>query len=127
VLIGSSAKRLRRSGVTLQGRLSSARGRRAFFEDGTEHDVDAIVWATGYRPDYTWIDVPGVKGTSDRIVHRRGVTDAAGLFFVGLTWQHTRGSALIGFVNDDAAYIAGRIDPDLEGRGGLVEKDSERT
>ena len=54
------------------------------------------------------------------------MTDAPGLFFVGLTWQHTRGSALIGFVNDDAAYIAGRIDPHLEGRGGLVEKDSER-
>jgi putative flavoprotein involved in K+ transport len=119
VLIGSSAKRLRRSGVTLRGRLTSAGGRRALFEDGSEHDVDAIVWATGYRPDYTWIDVPGVKGTSDRIVHRRGVTDAAGLFFVGLTWQHTRGSALIGFVHDDAAFIAGRIDPQLEDRTGI--------
>jgi|SRR4249919_2929950 len=126
VLIGSSARRLRRSGVTLRGRLTKAVGRRALFEDGSDQDVDAIVWATGYRSDFSWIDVPGVKGAGDRIVHRRGMTDASGLFFVGLTWQHTRGSALIGFVNDDAAYIAGRIDPDLEGRGGLVEKDSER-
>jgi putative flavoprotein involved in K+ transport len=127
VLIGSSARRLRRSGVTLRGRLTSAVGRRALFEDGSEQDVDAIVWATGYRSDFSWIDVPGVKGASDRIVHRRGVTDASGLFFVGLTWQHTRGSALIGFVNDDAAFIAGRIDPHLEDRAGRVGMDSERS
>jgi putative flavoprotein involved in K+ transport len=31
-----------------------------------------------------------------------------GLYFLGLTWQHTRGSALLGFVNDDAAYLADR-------------------
>jgi putative flavoprotein involved in K+ transport len=127
VLIGSSSRRLRRSGVTLRGRLTKAVGRRALFEDGSEQDVDAIVWATGYRSDFSWIDVPGIKGASDRIVHRRGVTDASGLFFLGLTWQHTRGSALIGFVNDDAAFIAGRIDPKRETRGGRVRTDSKRT
>jgi putative flavoprotein involved in K+ transport len=127
VLIGSSARRLRRSGVTMRRRLTSAVGRRALFEDGSEQDVDAIVWATGYRPDFSWIDVPGVKGARERIVHRRGVTEAPGLFFVGLTWQHTRGSALIGFVNDDAAFIAGRIDPHLEDHAGRLGMDSERT
>jgi len=127
VLIGSSARRLRRSGVTMRRRLTSAVGRSAVFEDGSEQDVDAIVWATGYRPDFSWIDVPDVKGASDRIVHRRGVTDAPRLCFVGLTWQHTRGSALIGFVNDDAAFIAGRIDPHLENRAGRVGMHSERT
>jgi putative flavoprotein involved in K+ transport len=55
------------------------------------------------------------------------VTDAAGLFFVGLTWQHTRGSALIGFVNDDATYIASRINPQQGTRAGLAGMDSERT
>ena len=99
VLIGSSARRLRRSGVTLRKRLTSAAGRRAVFDDGSEQDIDAIVWATGYRSDFSWIDVPGDQGrASGGIIHRRGVTDAPGLFFVGLTWQHTRGSALIGFV-----------------------------
>ena len=127
VLIGSSARGLRRSGVTLRKRLTSAVGRRAVFEDGSEQDVDAIVWATGFRPDFSWIDVPGVKGASERIVHRRGVTDVPGLFFVGLTWQHTRGSALIGFVNDDAAFIAGRIDPHLEKHAGVGGMDSEHT
>jgi len=43
------------------------------------------------------------------VVHRRGVTDSPGLYFLGLTWQHTRGSALIGWVADDASYIADQI------------------
>ena len=42
-------------------------------------------------------------------MHRRGVTDIPGLYFLGLSWQYTRGSALLGFVADDAAYLADRI------------------
>jgi putative flavoprotein involved in K+ transport len=45
-----------------------------------------------------------------RVVHQRGLTESPGLYFLGLTWQHTRGSALIGWVGDDARYIAGAIE-----------------
>jgi putative flavoprotein involved in K+ transport len=127
VLIGSSPRRLRRSGVTLRKRLANASGRRAVFNDGSEQDIDAIVWATGYRSDFSWIDVPGVRDERGGIIHRRGVTDAPGLFFIGLTWQYTRGSALIGFVGEDAVFIAGRIGSQLENRTGLVRMDPERT
>ena len=41
-----------------------------------------------------------------RVAHRRGVTDVPGLYVLGLSWQHTRGSALLGFVADDAAHVA---------------------
>ena len=41
--------------------------------------------------------------------HRRGVTEVPGLYFLGLSWQHTRGSALIGWVGDDARFIADEI------------------
>jgi putative flavoprotein involved in K+ transport len=125
VLIGSSAKRLRRAGVSLRGRLTGASGRRAVFEDGSELDVDAIVWATGYRSDYSWLNASSIKGGDGRIIHRRGVTEEPGLFFIGLPWQHTRGSALIGFVNEDAAFIAERIDSHLADPAGLV--GTERT
>jgi putative flavoprotein involved in K+ transport len=67
-----------------------------------------VVWATGYRPDYAWIHIPGVA-REGQVVHRRGVTEVPGLFFLGLSWQHTRGSALLGFVADDAAYLADQI------------------
>jgi len=127
VLIGSSARRLRRSGVTLRKRLARAAGRRAVFDDGSEQEIEAIVWATGYRPDFSWIDVSGISDERGGIIHRRGVTEAPGLFFIGLTWQHTRGSALIGFVGDDAAFIAGRVGSQLENRAGLVRMDPERT
>jgi putative flavoprotein involved in K+ transport len=127
VLIGSSARGLRRSGVTLRGRLTSAVGRRVGFDDGRGQDIGAIIWATGYRSDFSWIDVPAIKETDGTIVHRRGVTEASGLFFVGLPWQHTRGSALIGFVKDDAAFIAGRIESHLEDPAGRVGTDLERT
>jgi putative flavoprotein involved in K+ transport len=109
VLIGSSKGRLRRAGVTLRSRLGRTEGRRAVFTGGDHVDVDAVVWATGYRPDFSWLDVPGVFDESGRILHRRGVTPAAGLTFLGLPWQYTRGSALLGFVKDDAAFIAESI------------------
>jgi putative flavoprotein involved in K+ transport len=78
------------------------------FEDGSELEVDAVIWATGYRSDYSWIKLP-ILGENGRLRHRRGVTDVPGLYFLGLTWQHTRGSALIGFIKDDAEFIAGKI------------------
>ena len=78
------------------------------FQDGTDLEVDAVIWATGYRPDYAWIDLP-VLADDGRLRHRRGVTDTPGLYFLGLTWQYTRGSALIGWVKDDAEFIANEI------------------
>jgi putative flavoprotein involved in K+ transport len=107
-IIGSSRRRLRAAGVRFRPAVAGADGRTVRFADGSSLDVEVVIWATGYRPDYSWIDIPGV--TRDRqVVHRRGVTDVPGLYFVGLSWQHTRGSALLGFVNDDAAFLAGRI------------------
>ena len=79
------------------------------FADGTTLDVDAVVWATGYRSDYSWLALP-VLDENGRIRHRRGVSDVAGLYFLGLSWQHTRGSALLGWVADDAEFISGEID-----------------
>jgi putative flavoprotein involved in K+ transport len=105
-LIGSNRRQLRRANVTIRKRLERSAGRLAFFADGSRIEVDAVVWATGYQPDFSWIDIPGVIDDSDHIVHRRGVAAVPGLYFVGLAWQHTRGSALLGFVKDDAAFIA---------------------
>ena len=66
------------------------------------------IWATGYRPDFSWIDLP-ILDSNGRLRHRRGVTDVPGLYFLGLTWQWTRGSALIGWVKDDAAFLTERL------------------
>ena len=107
-LIGSSPRELKRYGVELKPRAIAASGRTVTFADGSEVEVDAVIWATGYRPDYSWIDLP-ILDSNGRLRHRRGVTDVPGLSFLGLTWQWTRGSALIGWVKDDAAFLAERI------------------
>src|SRR5215831_14125149 len=107
-IIGSSRRRLQKKGVRFRPRLTGADGRTAQLADGSTLDAGVVIWATGYRPDHSWIHVPGVV-QHGQVTHRRGVTEVPGLYFLGLTWQHTRGSALLGFVNDDAAYLAGRI------------------
>jgi putative flavoprotein involved in K+ transport len=108
-LIGSSPRELRHNhGVELKPRAVDANGRSVRFEDGSEVELDAVIWATGYRPDYSWIELP-VVNEAGQLRHRRGVTDVPGLYFLGLTWQYRRGSALIGWVKDDAKFIAEQI------------------
>jgi putative flavoprotein involved in K+ transport len=107
-VIGSSRRQLAAVGVRFRPAVAGAEGRTVRFANGTSLDVGVVIWATGYRPDYSWIDIPGVVGDG-KVIHRRGVTEAPGLYFLGLSWQHTRGSALLGFVDNDAAYLAGHI------------------
>jgi putative flavoprotein involved in K+ transport len=108
-VIGTNRRRLERKGVRFRPRLVDAEGRTVRFADHSLlEDVGVVVWATGYRPDYGWIHIPGVV-REGHVVHRRGVTQVPGLYFLGLSWQHTRGSALLGFVHEDAAFLADRI------------------
>src|SRR5215218_8815273 len=108
-LIGSTPRGLRRRhGVRLHPRAVGAEGSAVTFSDGAELNVGAIIWATGFTSDYSWIEAP-VFDEHGRAVHRRGVTGSPGLYFLGLSWQHTRGSALIGWVKDDAEYLAEEI------------------
>jgi putative flavoprotein involved in K+ transport len=107
-LIGSRPRALRRVGVRLHGRTVDARGSTVSFGDGTRLDVSTVIWATGFRLDHSWIDAP-VFDDAGHVVHERGVTSSPGLYFLGLPWQHTRGSALLGWVKDDAEHLARQI------------------
>jgi putative flavoprotein involved in K+ transport len=107
-LIGSHPRRARRHGIELHGRAVAAAGSTVTFADGADLDVRGVIWATGFRVDHSWIDVP-VFDENRRAVHERGVTASPGLYFLGQLWQHTRGSALLGWVKDDAAYIAEKV------------------
>jgi putative flavoprotein involved in K+ transport len=78
------------------------------FEAGTTVHVEAVLWATGFGIDHSIVHVP-VFDDRGHLVHRRGVTESPGLYFLGPSWQHTRGSALIGFVKDDAEFLAEQI------------------
>ena len=108
-IVGFSPRRLRRRKVSGSAAgVADAHGRTIRLSDSTSLDVGTVVWATGYRPDYSWIDIPAWYAMA-KVIHRRGVTEVPGLYFLGLPWQHTRGSALLGFVKDDAQYLVQRI------------------
>src|SRR3954468_21754708 len=107
-LVGPLPKIAKRLGVTSHGRATEASGRSVTFADGSRIEVDGVVGATGFRYDHSWIDLP-ISDLAGDIKHRRGVTEVPGLYTLGLQWQYTRGSALLGFVKHDAAYIADQI------------------
>ena len=68
--------------------------------------IATVIWATGYRPDFSWIDLP-IFDEMGFPRHRRGVSDAPGLYFLGLLWQHTQASAtLIGSRLDGPHLLA---------------------
>jgi FtsP/CotA-like multicopper oxidase with cupredoxin domain len=107
-LIGSRPRTLERLGVVFHPRALDASGSTVTFTDDTNLEVDTVIWATGFRLDHSWVEVP-VFDEAGQVIHERGVTESPGLYFIGLPWQHTRGSSLLGFVKDDAEYLAQRI------------------
>jgi putative flavoprotein involved in K+ transport len=66
--------------------------------------ISTVIWATGYRPDFAWIDPP-IFDEMGFPRHRRGVTDVQGLYFLGLHWQHTQASATLIGPRLDAPYL----------------------
>jgi putative flavoprotein involved in K+ transport len=108
-VIGGGLRELQRNGATVRPGVTAAEGRSVTFADGSSSQYDAVVWATGFRPDYSWVEIPEVKNAQAGIRHDRGVTPAPGLYMLGLTWQHTRTSALLGWVTKDAEFLAERI------------------
>lgn len=108
-LIGSGPAELaRRHRVRITGRVSAVDRGRVRTEDGQQVRPASVVWATGFRPDFGWVEA-SVADARGLPVHRRGVTPTPGLYFLGLSWLHTRGSALLGWVGRDAAYLAAAI------------------
>lgn len=110
-VIGTGPRQLARNhGIRLRPRMTDVSGRTVTFADGSSGEYDAVVWATGFTKDNSWIDIPDVFDQHGKLRHSRGVTPAPGLYTLGLTWQHTRGSALLGWVGNDAAFLAQQIE-----------------
>ena len=78
-------------------------------DDGRVIEAANVVWATGFRPDHRWIhfDLTGADGWPRQV--RGVVTDVPGLYFIGLPFMYRGGSALLGGVGRDAAYLADQM------------------
>lgn len=84
------------------------RGGRPLLEDGRVLDVANAIWSTGFRPDFSWIDLPVFGGEKEPIEprHRRGiVARMPGLYFVGLGFLYSVASGVLAGVGRDAGYV----------------------
>jgi putative flavoprotein involved in K+ transport len=70
--------------------------------------ISTVLWTTGYRLDYGWIDLP-IFDEQGFPRHRRGVSEVPGLYFLGLLWQHTQASATLFGVGLDARHLAAQM------------------
>jgi putative flavoprotein involved in K+ transport len=71
-------------------------------------DVSTIVWATGFRSDWSWVRLPAFDGAGYP-THHRGVTTVPGLYVIGLPWLHTWGSGRFAGIAEDARHLSDRI------------------
>jgi putative flavoprotein involved in K+ transport len=81
--------------------------------------ISTVLWATGYRPGFAWIDLP-IFDEQGFPRHRRGVSEVAGLFFLGLHWQHTVASATLFGPSIDGAYLAAQMGSDPTGAAAMA-------
>lgn len=108
-LIRASTKELDAAGVTRLLRLTGTHGGQPLLDDGQTLPVSTVIWATGYQPDFAWIQ--GLPADEDGwpLTCRGAVEQLPGLFFVGMPFQYGLTSGLVGGVGRDAEHVAGLI------------------
>jgi putative flavoprotein involved in K+ transport len=107
--IGTNLKRLAAAGrLTRKPRVTDARDLEVVFLDGSSEAFATIIWATGFHNDFSWIDIPGAL-EGNQPVHQRGVSPVDGLFYIGLPFLYSKGSAFLGFVSADAEFVANSV------------------
>lgn len=83
--------------------------------DLTSGEIKTIIWATGYRPDYSWLDVP-VLDRKDNVRHDGGIVEGApGMYLMGIQFLRRRKSALLDGVGDDARDLSAHLATYLDG------------
>jgi putative flavoprotein involved in K+ transport len=105
-LVRVKPKHLSAAGVERVARVAGIKDGKPVLEDGRVLDVANVIWCTGYRADYSWIDLP-VFERKDVPAHKRGVVEEQpGLYFIGLNFQYSASSSQINGLGRDTAYIA---------------------
>ena len=78
-------------------------------ENGGKLDIVAIVWATGFTPDYSWLQLPGCVDQQGYPIADRGISVVHGLYFVGSTFQYSLQSTWLGGIAPDARYVVRQL------------------
>jgi putative flavoprotein involved in K+ transport len=96
------------AGVERVPKVTGVRGGLPVLEDGRVMDVANVIWCTGFRQDFSWIDLP-IFGEDGGPVHDQGLASEPGLYFLGLDFQYAFTSENVGGVGRDARRIARHI------------------
>jgi putative flavoprotein involved in K+ transport len=107
-LVRVRAKDLAKAGVARVARIVGIREGKPVTQDGEQLDVANVLWCTGFRPGFDWIDVP-VFDQSGKPIHHRGVTEQPGLYFLGLFFLHALWSETITGVQPDVRHVVGHM------------------
>jgi putative flavoprotein involved in K+ transport len=126
---GAPMLRVKRSDLAARGvrrvlaRVEGVRDGRPALDDGTVFDVSTVIWCTGFRQVFNWIELPVFSPDGWPREYRGVVDEAPGLYFCGLAFQYAFASMVLPGVGRDADYIARRIEalasrraPDTSGR-----------
>lgn len=81
--------------------------------DLNDGSIRSVIWATGFRPDYSWLDVP-VLDRKGRLLHDGGVVNAPAMYAMGLPFLRRRKSSFIDGAADDAAELAAHLSKGLQ-------------
>ena len=103
-LVRTKLSDLQAAGVHQVGRIAGVRNGLPVTVDGVELQLQTVVWCTGYRPDYSWIDLP-VTDAEGHPITTRGVSPVTGLYFIGLEFQYAAASSTIQGLDQDARYL----------------------
>jgi putative flavoprotein involved in K+ transport len=94
-------------------------------EDGRVLDVANVLWCTGFRTDFSWIELPVVDGEGQPDHYRGIVESEPGLYFLGLVFQYSLSSDVLPSRGRDAAYIAEHIAARRTDRDAVPESELE--
>jgi putative flavoprotein involved in K+ transport len=103
-LVRTKASDLEDAGVQRVGRIAGIRDGLPVTADGDVLEPQTVVWCTGYRSDYSWIDL-AVADDHGQPITERGVSPEAGLYFLGAEFQYAVASATIQGLDQDARYL----------------------
>ena len=109
-LVRVKPKDIAAAGIERVPRVVGVRDGLPLLEDGRVLDVANVIWCTGFRPDFSWIDLPVFGEEENEPMHDRGiVASEPGLYFVGLFFLYAMSSAFLPGVGRDAKHIAKHI------------------
>lgn len=110
-LIRTKAKDLAAAGVHFVPRVAGVEDGLPVLADGTRTDVANVIWCTGFREDFGWLDPGLLDSTGDPRQHRGVALDSPGLYFLGNNFMYAAASATVTGTVRDARYLAAKITP----------------